>query len=202
MGNGATYTPERNQQAHVDQCLAPGLLIAAPNLSDPIFNHTVILLVENGPWGSYGMVINRPAPVDLSTLLEGAGIPHESDLPRTVWLGGPVQPQSGLVLYRDEPGLASYDPHAGILPGLRISSSMHLLRDIAQNQGPRQYALFLGRASWTAGQLEQEMAAGLWLPAEANASLLFAQDQDTCWRQALATIGADPAHVASGAAQA
>jgi putative transcriptional regulator len=202
MSSAATQTTGRHEEVQCIQGLAPGLLIAAPNLADPTFNHTVILLVENGPWGSYGMVINRPAPVDLSSLLESAGIPHQSDLPRTVWLGGPVQPQSGLVLYRDEPGLASYDPHAGILPGMRISSSMHLLRDIAQGQGPRQYALFLGRASWVAGQLEQELAAGLWLPAEADASLLFAQDQDACWRRALATIGTDPAHIASGAASA
>lgn len=185
--------------------VTPTMLIAAPGLRDPMFAHTVILLVEAGPQGAYGMVVNRPAPVDLGALLDGAGIPHQ-DLPaHTVWLGGPVAPQSGLVVYVDEPGLQvgkDYEPQADLLPGLRMSSSLHLLRDIAQGGGPTRYALFLGRASWTPGQLEAELSAGIWLPTELDPSLLFTHDPEDTWRRALSNMGTDPSHVMAGSAEA
>jgi putative transcriptional regulator len=190
---------DATNNAQQSTLLAPGLLIAVPGLHDPMFAHTVVLLVESGPWGAYGMVINRRAPIELGALLDSAGIPHQNATQQTVWLGGPVQPQSGLVLYHPEPGLADYEPHAEVMPGVRMSSSMELLRDIALGRGPKQYALVLGRTSWAAGQLEAELSAGVWLPCEPDPALLFVPDGEVCWREALATMGADPAHVSATA---
>jgi len=181
---------------------APLLLIAAPALHDPTFAHTVILLVESGASGSYGVVINRPAPVDLGALLDSAGIARTIADKQSVWLGGPVQPQSGLVLFRTEPGQSEYEPQADVIPGLRVSSSMELLRDVAHGLGPRKFALYLGRASWDAGQLEAEINAGVWLPAEPDLSLLFHLDQEDVWKRALRLLGADPAIVATVPAEA
>lgn len=197
----AAPTTSLRAQGVADQ--GPMLLIAMPTLTDPTFAHTVILIVETGPQGAYGVVITRPAPVDLGTLLDGAGIPRTMAHPsRTVWLGGPVQPQSGLVLFVAEPDLPAYEPQADVMPGLRVSSSMDLLRDVAHGAGPRKFALFLGRASWTAGQLEAELAAGVWIPAEPDVALLFQDEQDGIWHQALRGIGADPAIIAATPAQA
>jgi putative transcriptional regulator len=113
-----------------------------------------------------------------------------------------VQPQAGLVLYLIEPGMADYEPQSDVVPGLRVSSSMDLLRDIAKGKGPRTFALFLGRASWAPGQLEQELAQGVWLPTATDTALLFRDDAEGIWRQALESIGADPAIVASTAGEA
>lgn len=185
-----------------EQGMAPVMLIAGPALQDETFAHTVILLVESGPEGAYGMVINKPAPVDLATLLDGAGIERGLAPERAVWLGGPVQPEAGLVLYLDEPNLEAFEPHAEVLPGLHMSSSMGLLHAIAAGRGPHTFALYLGRASWGAGQLEAELAAGVWLPAEPDVSLLFDADTDACWRRALQLLGTDPAHIVSTPAEA
>ncbi len=195
MDQAATATPD-------PRAMAPIMLIAGPSLQDPTFAHTVILLVESGPSGAYGMVVNKPAPVDLATLLDGAGIPRSVAPPRTVWLGGPVQPEAGLVLYLDEPDLEPFEPQSDVLPGVRMSSSMSLLHAIAAGRGPHTFALYLGRASWAAGQLEAELAAGVWLPSEPDVSLLFDVDTDACWRRALQLLGTDPAHIAPVAAEA
>lgn len=182
--------------------LAPGILIAVPGLHDPNFSHSVVFLIESGPEGSYGVVVNRQAPVTLAALLEFAGIHHALADGRSVWLGGPVQPQAGLVLYEVGPTTPEYDPQADVVPGLRVSSSMDILRDIARGKGPSRYALYLGRASWAAGQLESEVREGTWLPAEPDLALLFRADAGEIWRDAVRSLGADPGIVASTAAEA
>ena len=40
--------------------LAGQLLVAAPWIGDPDFERTVILIVEDGPDGAVGIVINKP----------------------------------------------------------------------------------------------------------------------------------------------
>ena len=181
--------------------LAPGLLISVPQLQDPFFARTVIMLVEHGPDGAYGVVLNRRAPFDMATLLDGAGLEVEAELATdSVWWGGPVHPEAGVVLYRPEPGLDAYEPATDVLPGLRMSSSMALLRDVASGRGPRTLALYLGRASWGAGQLESELAEGSWIPADTEHSLLFREEADGLWTAALQSIGVDPAYVTGGLA--
>ena len=39
--------------------LAPVLLVSMPQLSDPNFHQTVILLCEHGEEGAFGLVLNR-----------------------------------------------------------------------------------------------------------------------------------------------
>src|SRR5437899_9385786 len=85
--------------------LAPGFLIASPPLGDPNFDRTVVLLAIHNDEGALGFVVNRAAPLKLGQLLEKAGYPGGHDDPSPVWLGGPVQPQSGWVMV-DDPAFA------------------------------------------------------------------------------------------------
>lgn len=181
-------------QAVSQRLVAPSLLIATPSLEDGFFAHSVVLLLEHNEEGTGGIVLNRPAPLDLDTLLQAAGLGKVPSGPHPVWIGGPVTPQSGLVLYLDEGG-ERYEHDIEVLPGLRLSASMGLLRDVATGHGPRQFGLFLGRAGWGPGQLERELAAGAWLTGEPDLSLLFATDVDQSWRAALAAIGIDELHL-------
>ncbi len=177
------------------------MLVAVPTLSDPFFARTVILLVDSDDSGSSGVVLNRRAPVDLSTLLDGAGLSSPQDTRGApVWWGGPVQPEAGMVLYLEEEQLPDYEPCVAIAPGLRASWSMELLQDISEGDGPTVYSLFLGRASWTGGQLEGELEEGSWLPVDLDRSLLFAHSGDESWDQALRNVGASPQAIAPGGA--
>ncbi len=177
-----------------NQLTAPCLLIAAPTLDDGFFAQSVVLLLEHGADGTGGIVLNRPAPLDLNTLLQAAGLGKGGHDTRPVWIGGPVTPHAGLVLYRDEGG-ERYEHDIEVVPGLRLSASMGLLREVAEGQGPQHFGLFLGRAGWGPGQLEKEMAEGSWLTAEPDLDLLFARDADQVWNRALAGIGIDSHHL-------
>lgn len=187
------------QHNQVSTTLAPGLLIAVPGMVDPFFARAVVLLVEHDQEGAFGVILNRKAPVDLPTLLSGAGLTNASVTDeRAVWWGGPVQPESGMVLYLDEPHLGEFAPSQEVSPGLTCSWSMELLQEIAEGRGPSVFALFLGRSAWGPGQLESELQTGAWLPADAESSLLFTDDQLECWLRALDAIGAAPATVVPG----
>src|SRR4029079_15795843 len=80
------------------ESLVGHLLVATPNLRDPNFERTVVLLVAHEEGGALGVVINRPTEVAVAEVLgEWGGIASE---PSVVFEGGPVQPESAICLAR------------------------------------------------------------------------------------------------------
>ena len=45
------------------------LLVASPSLEDPNFRQAVVLIVEHGPQGTFGVILNRSTKVLLSEAL-------------------------------------------------------------------------------------------------------------------------------------
>src|SRR5215510_5305745 len=79
--------------------LAPGLLLAMPQLQDPNFTRSVVLMIEHGDSGSFGLVINQPSPIRAIELLDSLGMAWAGDRDAVVWSGGPVSPATGWVLH-------------------------------------------------------------------------------------------------------
>jgi putative transcriptional regulator len=77
--------------------------------------------------------------------------------------------------------------------GFAMTATLDILRAIAINEGPRDTLLALGYVGWASGQLEHEIQENGWLTIDANPELIFGSDLDNKWRQALATLGIDPA---------
>ena len=71
-----------------DTALRGRLLVATPRLREPTFHRTVILLLDHGPEGAIGVVLNRPSTVDVGVVLPDWQ-EHVSDPPR-LFHGGPV----------------------------------------------------------------------------------------------------------------
>ena len=83
------------------------LLVAGGSLFDPNFRKTVVLVADHDENGAAGVVLNRRAGV---TVAEAAPPLAELVGPEeTLYLGGPVQPQSAVVLAEFEPGSHFYD---------------------------------------------------------------------------------------------
>ena len=80
--------------------------MATPDLEDPNFDGTVVLLLEHGPGGALGVVLNRPSPLPVGeAMTAGPAGPGTSwsDLattPDVVFVGGPVQPNAVIALAR------------------------------------------------------------------------------------------------------
>jgi putative transcriptional regulator len=177
--------------------LAPGLLLAMPQLQDPNFSRAVVLMIEHGSAGSFGLVINHPSPIKASELLDSLEMSWRGEDSAVVWAGGPVSPSTGWVLHEPvgvaQPGQGTIAITSSIL----LSTSPDRLRAIA-NQPPRNIRLLLGYSGWGPGQLEAEMARGAWLHASADPKLVFDTPPDDIWEIALETLGINPASLFVG----
>ena len=172
--------------------LAPGLLLAMPQLADPNFSRAVVLMIEHSEQGSFGLVINHPSPIKASELLDSLEMSWRGEDTAVVWAGGPVSPSTGWVLH--EPvGIAQ--PGAGgtieITSTISLSTSPDRLRAIA-NQPPRNVRLLLGYSGWGPGQLAQEMSRGAWLHTAVDPALVFETPADEMWDAAMRTLGINP----------
>jgi putative transcriptional regulator len=183
--------------------LAPGFLLAAPNLRDPNFEKTVVLLGRHDDEGALGWVINgrELAPtVELfktsGLFSEGTVFPNARSFKRSARVGGPVAPATGWLLFR--PGIDEVDGQMNLGVGLAVTGEASAFSEFVHtgiaDGGGAEFRLILGCAGWAPGQLEAEISAGAWLPAALDVDLLFEHDGDSAWDEAYhRAIGAAPA---------
>jgi putative transcriptional regulator len=91
-----------DDEAPTRHTLAPILLLSMPQLADPNFRRTVILLCEYTDDGAWGLVLNRPAGKRAAEVVEFTP-PLTGDSGLGIWTGGPVEPQRGSLLLPEEP---------------------------------------------------------------------------------------------------
>lgn len=163
--------------------LQPGrLLVATPDLEDPNFQRSVVLLLAHGDDGSLGVVVNRPGELPVTEVLPALA-PAVSE-PSTMFAGGPVQPDGVIGLGRAENDVDSLNP---IIPGLGV---------VDLDQDPdllaaelRELRLFAGHAGWTPGQLDAELQQGGWFVVDAQPGDAFCSDPDELWTRVLRRQG-------------
>ena len=68
-----------------------------PQLVDPNFNRTVVLLCKHSDEGAFGLVVNRPL-VTTGRIVVNLDPPVTPDHDLQVWVGGPVEPQRSWIL--------------------------------------------------------------------------------------------------------
>ena len=171
--------------------LAPSLLLAMPQLQDPNFARSVVLLCEYGPEGAMGFVVNRPTGLRAAEAVS-LDPPAQTDSGLELWNGGPVETHRGFLLLGSEATQGS-EP---IGDGFHLTASLDVLRSLIETTpddlARRPCRLLLGYAGWGPGQLDSELAASSWLMAPADPRLVFESDPDGMWEQAIRGLGVDP----------
>jgi len=172
-----------SDEAPARPSLAGQLLVAAPSMGDPSFKRTVILIVQHGPGGAFGIVINKPiGEQPLASVFKALG-QKEGNVTGSVRIfsGGPVQPELGFVVHS-----ADYRrPETTTLTDrLSVTSSVAILRDIGDKRGPAKILVAFGCAGWGPDQLEHEIKEHAWGTAEADPTLVFDEDRDNVWEDA------------------
>jgi putative transcriptional regulator len=175
-----------------DASIAPTLLLAMPQLRDPNFHRSVVLLCEHGSEGAIGFVVNRPTEIRAadSVALEP---PVRGDSGLMLWTGGPVEPQRGFLLLGDDPGV---DDSERISDGFHLTASVEVLRRLLEAEpsdvAQRHCRLLLGYAGWGPGQLDSELAASAWLTVSLDPGLVFDTPPEAMWERAIRSLGVDP----------
>ncbi len=179
--------------------LAPGFLIAVPQMQDPNFKQSVVFLLERNEEGALGVVINRESPMLLADLCSDHQIPYAGERDKRVRQGGPVQPEQGMLVYGDEHS----DPEGReVCTGLHVSASRGTLGRLCDLERGR-FHCYSGYTGWAPGQLEQEIEEGSWVHAAADAASVLDTDPEAIWTAVLRRLGIEPgALVPGGSAQA
>ncbi|HEX6150040.1 YqgE/AlgH family protein [Nocardioides sp.] len=160
----------------------PGmLLVATPQLIDPNFADTVVLLLDVDDDGALGVVLNRPSPVSVSEVLAGwSDVVAE---PEVLFQGGPVSPDGALAIgwlsdADDVP--VGFREVSGPLGVVDLDTPVELID--GSLSGMR---IFAGYAGWGAQQLDGEIEEGSWYVVPGTPTDVFREDPATLWRDVL-----------------
>ena len=158
------------------------LLVATPELLDPNFHRSVVLVLEHNDDGALGVVLNRPRLVS-----GGDAVPQWADrlaFPSRLHSGGPVSEGSviGLAL-GPAGGIDGLSPLLGQLGVVDLHRSPEELPDVEPVR------LFAGYSGWSAGQLEAELLAGGWIVVDALPEDALTPSPEELWQ---AVLGRQP----------
>lgn len=164
-----------------------------PQLQDPNFAKTVVLLCEYNPDGAFGVVLNRPTDMSASSMVRlDPPVTAGNDMP--LYIGGPVEPQRGWILLGEEPDTE----FKTIRDGLYLSTSPTLLRHVLETRPAPRARVLAGYAGWGPGQLDEELAQSAWLMSDIELDLVFDISASAMWETAIRRLGADPSTLTMG----
>jgi len=165
--------------------MGPCLLIASPQMKDPFFEGTVILLCQHDENGALGLVINRETSLSVQNVLEqlSVSLPQNHEEHAVNW-GGPVEPGAGFIVF---PGEVPEDEGWNVGNGIAVSPSRdQLIAALVQDQP---FLLCLGYAGWGADQLDTEIRNGGWLTTDVNFDVILGVGMDERYDRALMELG-------------
>lgn len=147
------------------------LLVATPQLIDPNFYRSVVLMLQDDEEGTVGVVLNRPT----EELVE-SHLPDWAEWtpePGLVHKGGPVDPEVAIGIALTTAGMST-----GV-PGLSL---VNLSEPTTSHEGP--VRIYAGYAGWGSEQLTLELAMGSWYLVQASPDDPF-EDPVGQWKRVL-----------------
>jgi putative transcriptional regulator len=163
----------------VMEALGGRLLVATPLIGAGPFQRSVVFLLDHDHDGALGVIVNRPLESDVDDVLPGWA--DVVNAPVCLFDGGPVGMDSALAL-----GLAADGaPPAGWRQMAGRVGLVDLEGPVPDGSELAGLRVFAGYAGWGPGQLEDEVAEGAWLVADARDDDLISPRPETLWREVL-----------------
>ena len=167
--------------------LAGQFLVASRRMVEPSFAQSVIYVVTHNETGAMGLVINRVyGTTTLKELLAAFGTKTDDQRLIKLHYGGPVEVGRGFVLHSGDYVGASTQVMSN---ALSLSIGRDVMEAAAKGRGPKRILFLVGYCGWAPGQLESELARSDWLTAPVDEKLIFSDDTQGVWEQALKHAG-------------
>ncbi len=153
------------------------LLVSVPDLGDDNFDRAVILVVEHNDEGAIGLVLNHPSETEVAE--------HLPDLvdsvvsPAVFFVGGPVSIGGLLALGRR--GLDADLVNAVGVEGPIVMVDPEALVN-GNVEGVELIRLYTGYSGWGEGQLDAELASGVWHVIGAMPDDVLCSNPADLWR--------------------
>ena len=172
-------------------------LIAMPTMTGSVFSKTLTYICEHNEQGALGIVVNRPTDLMLIGLFKQLGIPPQIDsIAETtpVLFGGPVQLDCGFVLHYP---VGNWQSTLVVNQEIGLTTSLDILKAIANAEGPERVLIAMGYAGWSAGQIEHELTQNAWLTVPASFDVLFDLSSEEKLPAAMHLLGIHDANISN-----
>jgi putative transcriptional regulator len=169
-----------NKGSREDKAL---FLVARPELRDPIFKESVVLMfpssVGAGEGLVVGLIINKPARVALSEIFPNdKALENRSE---TAYFGGPVDQQTLGVVFRAS---KAANQAALLFDDVYVSFDTDFIKGLLKEpKKTPDLRLFVGRSEWAPAQLQNEMFMKAWYGVWAGKNLIFSPSPQSLWRK-------------------
>lgn len=172
-------------------CKEGDLLIAPPNMPDPRFHNSVIIIVHNDASGSSGFCLNKILEPTINDIIKEIDL--DANLPFPLFWGGPVNSTSVWMIHSSE---WQTEHTLTVNDQWSITSSKEMFHCLANGDCPRHFRFCHGMSSWAPGQLDKELdgeepwdARNSWLTLpDSVPEWVFEQPESRLWT--LSTIEA------------
>jgi putative transcriptional regulator len=154
----------------------PLILVAAPELRDPVYGASVIVVAPLGEDEHIGFIINRPTTLTLGKIFPEDGPSQKVRDP--LYLGGPYEPQLvfALIERAKSPGGKSLE----LMPGLYAAADAATVDTIIRRDAAK--ARFVaGLVAWQPGELREEIERRVWYVLEPDAHLVLGKPATGLW---------------------
>ena len=170
-------------------------LIARPEIGDPIFKESVVVLFPSSVIAAegekrvvIGLIVNRPGRIALSDFFPGEKA--FKDRSETAYFGGPVDMRSFCALFRSA---KEFKQAVRLFGDVHVTFDSNFIAQHLKKPGEiEDLRLFLGRSQWSQEQLQGEIDLGAWdnMPAEMN--LIFTPYPQYLWNDLLQRAAPGP----------
>lgn len=166
--------------AHAADLSRPMMLVASPELNDPVYGQSVVLAAPIGEDRHIGFIVNRPTESRLGQLFPDDA--PSQKVPGPVFFGGPTDANKlfAIVERPESPGGISLQLAANL-----FSTFDRATVDRIISGDPQHARFFTGLVIWRTGELEQEIHRGLWYLAKPDASAVLRESTGGLWEELL-----------------
>ena len=160
--------------ANCTDLTTPSFLVATRDLQDPLFQHSVILMVPSTePPLLAGLIINSPAKQRVRDLF-----PQVRDLKSpndAIYTGGPVEPDEVSAIFRASSAQSSA---TRVFDDVFVANGRDAIAAVLKDPRITDFRVISGKAQWLHDQLLGEVMAGAWYVIPAKADLIFTDPKD------------------------
>ena len=160
------------------------ILISMPSMTDPLFEKSIVYLFEHDIDGAIGLIINKHFnSLKFNLSFKQKNFQKQAS-DKEVLFGGPVKPETGIVLHEN---LGENSNSTPLTKTLFFSSDKDILQIIGTTKNIQHRVIF-GHSAWDSGQLENELKNGDWIAKSINNAFIFNKKLENMWIQALNSI--------------
>lgn len=155
---------------------SPLILLATPQLADPVFGQTVLLTAPLREGARIGVILNRPTEHPMQTLFPDHKVLNQ--IKDNVYYGGPMLPEVMVLLVRSDSALGQGSLKVG--NGLFLALGAPLIEKILKEK-PTTARCYVGSVIWQAGELDEQIKDGAWSVVQPDTEMIFSKNPENLW---------------------